>query len=343
MTYFSKRAKDFGVPDKQAVAEQFPKNSLVELTNACNHACVFCHNPFMHRTTGVMNKDLFKRFIEEAAALGLEEVGLYSTGEPFVVKNLAWYIQCAKDAGVRRVYLTSNGVLATVERVKAAVEAGLDSLKFSINAATRESYQLTHGVDEFDLAVKNVDDIYNWKQESGASLQLLGSFIHTRLTKDEVELHRSIFSKYFEDIVYLQAMSQGGRTGERIKEIIERPPHADMSTIKPCEMLWNRVHMTWEGYLTACCVDYEHDLTFADFNSGAPLAELWNNESIRNLRQRHLDRDLDNLICKSCLLGEASPYEPISDLQGKFVKKGKLEDGTVSRIKIAVQQVPAEK
>lgn len=338
MTYFSKRAEHFAVSRKEPVAD-FPRNSLIELSNACNHACVFCHNPFMRRTAGILKKDLFKRFIDEAVSLGLEEVGLYSTGEPFIVKNLSWYIRVAKEAGAKRVYLTTNGVLATLPRVIDAVESGLDSLKFSINASTRKSYKVTHGRDEFDLVVSNVEAIHAWKMQSAARLQLLGSFIYTKLTKGEIDLHKEVFSKYLEEIVYLPAQSQGGRTGERTKAIIDPPSYPDLASLRPCEMLWNRIHMTWEGFLSACCVDYEHDLVFADYRSGEPLAELWNNELMQSLRRKHLTKRLDGLICKSCMLGEIAPYEPISDIQGSFSARSKAESDTTSRIRIALREI----
>ena len=44
-TYFKeKEKKDFTLTFKTTTAT-VPKNALVELTNGCNHACVFCFNP----------------------------------------------------------------------------------------------------------------------------------------------------------------------------------------------------------------------------------------------------------------------------------------------------------
>ena len=40
----------------------------------------------------------------------------------------------------------------------------------------------------------------------------------------------------------------------------------DTDNYKPCEMLWNKLHLTKEGFLTACCVDYENDLLQMDDN-----------------------------------------------------------------------------
>ena len=51
-----------------------------------------------------------------------------------LVPDLPDYIAEAKRIGYSYVYLTSNGSLATPEKAKAALDAGLDSIKFSINA-----------------------------------------------------------------------------------------------------------------------------------------------------------------------------------------------------------------
>jgi hypothetical protein len=334
MSHFKKRFASASTVMETAIAP-FPKNCLVEVTNSCNHACVFCHNPFMHRKSGILDEALFERFVTEAQELGLEEIGLYSTGEPFLVKKLDHYISAARRAGIRRIYVTTNGALATLDRVKSAVASGLASIKFSINAATRESYRITHGRDEFDLVVENVRAIHRWVNDTGTNLQMLGSFIYTDFTAGEVELHKSLFGPYFEDTMYMRARSQGGRTGPNIAPIVEEIPHPDLNSVGPCSMLWNRLHVTCEGLLSACCVDYEHDLTYADYSKGASLLAMWNGPEMQQLRQRHLDRDFEGTICKNCLLGGNSAYAPLSDLRGKFSGKGRFEDETLSRIREA--------
>jgi len=331
MKYFSERAKRFRAECDRAGAP-FPKNALVEVTNACNHACLFCHNPFMRRRPGVLDKEVFARFMREAVGLGLEEAGLYSTGEPFVVKDIENYVALAKEAGVRRVYMTTNGSLASRDRVAACVRAGLDSIKFSVNAADRESYRLTHGRDDFEKVVQNIAEIHAWKTAEGIALQMLGSFVHTRLTESEIERHKELFAPYLEDIAYVPAASQGGRTGELIRNISPVPQLTPKGRIKPCAMLWNRIHLTCEGFLSACCVDYEHDLTYADYAAGEPLAVSWNNEIMQKLRQRHMERDLEGTVCMNCLTGANAPHAPISGFKAEALEKGRAEADTISRI-----------
>ena len=82
------------------------------------------------------------------------QVGFYATGEPFILPDLADYIRNAKDIGYTYVYLTSNGALATPERVREVIDAGLDSIKFSINAPQKKLYKFIHGKDDFDTVLE---------------------------------------------------------------------------------------------------------------------------------------------------------------------------------------------
>ncbi|MCI8814672.1 MAG: radical SAM protein [Lachnospiraceae bacterium] len=141
----------------------FPYNMLVELTNRCNHACVFCAHKKMHRSFRNCDKKLMTDIIQQAYELGTREIGFYLTGEPFLNKDLEYYVGLCKRIGFEYIYITTNGVLAKKERVKNLWELGLSSLKFSINAATRKTYQFIHGRDDFDKVMKNINDIYELK------------------------------------------------------------------------------------------------------------------------------------------------------------------------------------
>ena len=108
-------------------------NFLIETSNACNHACIFCAHQKMKRKVSKIAPNFVYNILQQAYDLGTREVGFYATGEPFLVPELPDYIRKAKEIGYSYVYLTSNGSLATPERIRAVVDAGLDSIKFSIS------------------------------------------------------------------------------------------------------------------------------------------------------------------------------------------------------------------
>ena len=342
--YFKRRAKQFAlVEDELQGVAKFPKNALVELTNGCNHACIFCKNSNQTREVKHLDFETFDHFVKQAVGLGLEEVGLYATGEPFMTKDLDRYIKNAKSNGLKRVYITTNGALASLEKVISCHEAGLDSIKFSITASNAKEYKLVHGQNDIEKVRRNVENIYEWKLQNNADLQLICSCVIIPAFPDTEERHREIFGKYFEDIQYVKSGSQGGQAFELEREFGEElqgvfhnlTTPVPTESIKPCEMLWNRYHLTSEGYLTACAVDYELDLVFANLQTER-LDQAWNNETMRMLREVHINKTLDGLLCDQCLHNRPAPYQPLTKVQ-KSAKSMKALDTRAQKLLKRIQ------
>ena len=78
---------------EETIIPNIPKNMLLEVTNICNHSCVFCANSKSSRKKGYIDEEFAKRILREAYKLGTREVGFYSTGEPLLNKNLEIYIR----------------------------------------------------------------------------------------------------------------------------------------------------------------------------------------------------------------------------------------------------------
>ena len=322
-SYFVKRDLQLYVGNKTVTAK-VPKNALVELTNACNHSCVFCFNPRMKRAISHLDIDTYTSFIKKCSEEGVEEVGLYSTGDPFMTKNLDKYISIAKKLNIKRVYITTNGALATFDKAKKCIDAGLDSIKFSINAGTKESYKIIHGFDDFEKVKKNIIDIYDYVKIKKIKVDLYSSFVYTDLTFSEMNIFKKKFSRYLKEMIFWPAMNQGGRNIDLAKNITK---HLNLNVKKPatqqyqpCEMLWNRLHFTAEGYLTACCVDYENDLVFSKFKNDQKLIDQFNSEPVKNLRDKHLKNNLDNTICKGCIYNTNHDYDKIIKKEEKLSK-----------------------
>ncbi|MFV0348815.1 MAG: radical SAM protein, partial [Halodesulfovibrio sp.] len=87
----------------------FPKVMMLEPSNACNHACRFCGNHSFGIRKVNMPLPFAKDILEQAAALGVQEVGLYLRGEPFLHPQLVEIVKHAKAVGIGYIYLSSNG------------------------------------------------------------------------------------------------------------------------------------------------------------------------------------------------------------------------------------------
>lgn len=272
----------------------FPRNMLIEVTNACNQACVFCPQRVQERKIVNGDKNLIFNILEQAYSNGTREVGFYMNGESLLCPELEEYIKKASDEGYEYIYLSTNGVLATVERLKSLEKAGLSSVKISINAATRQTYKHIHGRDDFEKVKENIALWYEMRTRKGEhnKLPILISFVKCEDNAGEVELLYEQFGDMVDDIYVHEADNRVGiMPGKDGKVEI---------SVHPCDMIFNRIHVNSSGFLTACCSDYNGMLTVVDLHE-TDLKTGWESEPFRQLRRQHLERNIEKNQCFNCL------------------------------------------
>ena len=287
----------------------FPKtNFLMELSNACNHACIFCTHQKMQRKVGFMDKSFAFDILRQAYDLGTREVGFYATGEPFLINDLADYVAKAKEIGYTYVYLTSNGALATPEKAKAVIDSGLDSIKFSINAPEKEMYAFIHGRDDFDTVMEHLKFINWYRKESGKNFKIYITGILTKFTEKMQDKYFEVFEGLADQIVFKKVYNQGGYMQE-IDTLLRC--ESDDETYRRCNLPFDAISITREGYLSIENADYENMLIVADLNK-VSLKEGWYGDKMKEMRQKFMDNDLAGTICDGCVNHDCRAAKPIS-------------------------------
>ncbi len=287
----------------------FPvSNFLIEVSNACNHKCIFCAHQKMTRKIGKIDQQLAFDIMQQAYDLGTREVGFYATGEPFLVKELPEYVAKAKEIGFEYVYLTSNGALATPERLKPVLDARLDSLKFSINAPERELYAFIHGVDDFDKVLEHLEFASRYREESGLSYKLYVTGILTRLTEGMEDRYHKLFDHLVDQVVFKYVYNQGGYMPE-VDTLLRC--RCDDEERRRCNLPFDAISVTCEGYLSIENADYEDMLIVADLNE-VTLEEGWYGEKMKDMRRRFMENDLGGTLCDGCVNHELRPAFPLT-------------------------------
>lgn len=282
-------------------------NFLIEISNVCNHACIFCTHQKMTRATGFIDEPLLYSILQQAYDLGTREVGFYATGEPFASPNLHEYVKKAKDIGYSYVYLTTNGSIATPEKLKAAVQAGADSIKFSINATTRESYAFIHGQDHFDTVVKNLKFLNEYRAESGKTFKIFITGILNKYNEDQEDNYSVVFKGMADEIVFKKVYNQGGTMPE-IDTLLKCS--FDNEVYRRCNLPFDSMTVTKEGYLTACNADFQNYMVVADLNK-VSLKDGWYSDKMKELRQKFIDDKLEGTLCDGCVHHEVRKATPL--------------------------------
>lgn len=291
--------------------QPFPKTMLLEVSNICNHTCVFCANSKSDRKKGFIEKKTAMRILLDAYKLGTREVGFYSTGEPLTDKNLETYISYAKEIGFEYVFITTNGALFEPKRIHSVIDAGIDSIKFSINGANKEDYLLIHGKDDFDKVIENLKLISELRHMHDFKLYI--SFIMTKQTIGTKEWFEQQYGKYVDDIIFSKCINQTGYMHELNDLLaIDNDAGEGYNVHGVCPMIFNKLYVTFEGYLTMCCADFQNYLVIADLNQES-LADAWNNQYAQELRKRHINHNLEGTICYNCLKNCVSDIKPLRE------------------------------
>lgn len=291
---------------------KIPNNMLVELSNICNSKCIFCANSKMTRKKGFMNYEFLCHLLTEAYNLGVNEVGFYTTGEPLIYKKLDECIKFAKQVGYKYIYITTNGLLADIEKMKILIENGLDSIKFSINAITANDYKFIHGIDKFNTVLKNLKDVYNYRKVTNKKFKIFVSYIATRYTDYDINEIKNFFSEFCDEVVVVNVRNQSGMMtleNEMLK-CYDESGKVQSNRLIPCHYLFNVINVSYEGYLTACCTDFQNYLAYADLKKST-LLESWTNSVITKLRQDHLEHNLSNNLCYNCIYSCSKVPEPL--------------------------------
>ncbi len=139
---------------REARAEKDPVCLYLEVTNRCNLLCETCPRTFDElESPADMSWTLFRRIVDQFPAMS--RAVLHGVGEPMLVRELPRMVRYLKARGCY-VLFNTNGTLLTEKKGRELVDAGLDELRVSLDAAHRESFRLVRGKDYFDRIVRNV-------------------------------------------------------------------------------------------------------------------------------------------------------------------------------------------
>lgn len=287
-----------------------PKAVKLELTARCDFGCYFCATGRNRRKGGDMDWDTLTRILRGARAAGVEQAGLFYLGESMLYPRLVDAIRYAKaTCGFPFVFLTTNGRLATEARVEACVRAGLDSLKFSLNAAGPAEFERVTRVDAFETVVANIKGarraIDRVHQETGHRCRLyVSSAVHGDEHRARMDDVIAGLAPYIDEHYYLplhgHAQVEAGLPPDALVGGAIGRVGAERPSL-PCWSLFTVAHVTHEGRFSACC--WDHDGRFAMGDAATGFMAGWNSAEFQTLRRAHLAGDVHGTVCETCIYG----------------------------------------
>jgi MoaA/NifB/PqqE/SkfB family radical SAM enzyme len=267
-------------------ARRLPEIVQIESTNLCNAKCVFCPRDDMERRQGIMDMALFQKVADECAALGIGHIRMHNYGEAFMDRQLVEKVRYAKRLGIPEVGLISNGSLITEAAARGMVEAGLDAINISVDAAGKEVFERTRVGLNYDKVIANIERLIRIRDEAGKRRpKLILSFVRQDNSTEE----RTFIDHWKTRADKIHITDLHNWAGTLNKE-------SDVNF--PCYRPWLTFTVLWDGRVSLCCADFDGREILGDLR-GSTIKEIWNSEPYLQARRAHLDHG-GPAVCQSC-------------------------------------------
>lgn len=254
-----------------------------------------------------MDRAMYSRLIREMRAAGVEELGVFYIGESFTCKWLPEAIREAKEVGFPYVFLTTNGSACTPKRLKECFDAGLDSLKFSLNFYSADQLKSVAQVSGsfWKRAIENLKSARKIRDDGNYKCGIYASSI--AFDGEQGEAMKAVVKEvrsYVDEHYWLPLFSMNGASkASGLSPGPGNPGRLDaMRDPLPCWAVFTEGHITKDGGLVACCFGDlpDNGLLMADLKT-CSFIDGWNSEKFTALRRAHMAGNVCGTACEKCV------------------------------------------
>ncbi len=275
----------------------FPNRIAIEPASACNLECPMCPTPTKSRKNGIMSVTLFRRTVDEIAEHGVDRLFLHLWGEPLVHPQIADLIAyAARSPSIGETVMSTNATFLGPDKTDGILRSGLTWLVFSLDGASRETYEMLRVGARFESTIENVEGFLKRRRTLGYGPRVVFQIIEMKQTVEEIDAFRRRWAPLLQagDEILVKPYNQWSEHDGAI----ERP---GIPFRTPCfSFLWDFLAVTWNGRVLPCCFDCEAEMVVGDANTSS-LREIWNGTAMRELRAAHLDFDFERYpLCAGC-------------------------------------------
>jgi len=276
-----------GALDVGVAAKSFPPLVRIETTNACNATCSICPHQYMSRPVQRMEDGLFQRIVDECAENRCKQVHLHNFGEPLLDRALPDRIRYAKQRGISKVKIFSNGSLLRPELARRLLEAGLDEIKISFDGAAKEEFELVRRPLKFDEIVENVENLVRLRNEMNGTTKINVACVSTSNKSATMAMLENLVDGFCFGNVHNWGDQHYAITNSRIR--------------KPCSRLWRTFTVLASGDVSLCCLDYDGRVILGRFDQHTSIRDIYRGSAYREIRAKHAQAHQDDIpLCRSC-------------------------------------------
>nr|WP_254908673.1 radical SAM/SPASM domain-containing protein [Clostridium tyrobutyricum] len=285
-----------------------PFSTFIFPTTYCNFKCIYCGHSlgfdnmknkydFVPQNMSIETyKNVIKQLKEFPSKLKM--LSLTGQGEPMLNKDLPLMVKLAKEYNVaERVEIISNASLLTEKMSDDLINAGLDTLRISLQGLSSAKYKEICGQNiDFQQFMKNIKYFYLNKKHTNLFVKIMDAC----LEEGEEDKFYKLFGKC-SDRMYIEKMLPVYDGVAITKDVnVEYDRYGiGHNKRKVCSLPFFMIGVFPNGDIVPCCTIYK-PIVFGNVNEER-LLNIWNSKKMREFWKMQLKGNrYNNKKCALC-------------------------------------------
>ena len=320
--------------DRTALQEVIPLETpyllFIDPSSVCNFRCKFCPCGGANKQvwsaekrTSILPYDLYRKIIDDVAEFPgkLKTLRLYKEGEPLVNKRLPDMIHYARKRGVtQKIDFTTNGYLFERDTALAILDAGVDRINISVEALDETGYEQISGVKiNYHEYLEKLRFLYQNRNRCHIFIKISDLGLRGHSEQQFYDMFGDICDEIA--VEHVSSVWPEFEVDENLKSTRQLDIYggsmAQRDTVQVCPYLFYSLCVNSDGTVSACLMDWNHQLLIGDLKRQS-LLEIWNGQELREMREKHLMLQRGTYhTCRDCgqlkfaVLDNIDPYRQV--------------------------------
>lgn len=279
-------------------AFEFPMMCVLSFVYVCNAKCPNC--PYTnseiraeYKDRPFMNVDTFKIIADECGKYNAW-LRLSGGGEPMLHSQAVELMEYAKKVGAK-VGLITNGSRFTDESSRRLLEANVDMIEFSVDAADAETYDRVRRGLKWETLVENVKRMVDLRGRLKSATKIIASGVNQEGV--DIEAVARFWEPLVDNFQKRKYLTWGINDPSRSADPSPYLPPEDHI---PCPFIFERLNIDSRGKVMVCGFDIAAATDMGNIHEKS-IRDIWHGEGFKYYRDRHLSgRGTQIDLCREC-------------------------------------------
>ena len=279
-------------------ALDFPMMCVLSFTYICNAKCPNC--PYTnseirsdYKDRPFMQEDTFKIIADQCGPYGAW-VRISGGGEPMLHPQAVELIEYAKRVGAK-VGLITNGSSFTEESSRRLLNANVDMIEFSVDAADEPTYDRVRKGLKWQTLGANVKRMVELRNQLKSATKIIASGINQ--SGVDIEAVAGFWEPIVDNFQKRKYLTWGINDPTKSAD---PTPYLPPEEQIPCPFIFERLNIDSRGKVMVCGFDIAAVTDMGNIHQKS-IKEIWHGKGFEYYRQKHLTgRGTDIELCHQC-------------------------------------------